>query len=441
MRDSGNATCIEPAMTALLDCAIVGAGPGGLTAAVYLSRFRRSIVVLDAGNSRARWIPESHNCPGFPSGISGDAFLVRMAAQARSFGARIESAEVASIERLGNDYEDGFALDSGGARFDARCVVLATGCEDLMPRLEGLEEAVACAALRFCPVCDAFEAVDRDIAVHGPFASAARHALFLRTYSPRVTVVPTDADASAHPRGQELHEAGIAATSVPTDMRFDGERCSFLIDAQRRTFDVVYAMLGSRQRSGLALSLGAHCDDEGALHVDSHLRTSVPGLYAIGDVVSALNQIAVATGHAAIAATAVHNALSPRYARAFSRRSACLEPAAGVDMQRTLMKRFERFDDAQRARDALIAGGLNEAEVELHSLTDEAGAEKGNFAVGNGEPARGAHDAYELNFEDAESAGSNLLVVYARDERQHARIDAMLDGMGGMSAGASEART
>jgi thioredoxin reductase (NADPH) len=76
-------------MTAMLDCAIVGAGPGGLTAAVYLTRFRRPIVVFDSGNSRARWIPESHNCPGFPSGIGGDAFLARLAAQARDSGARV----------------------------------------------------------------------------------------------------------------------------------------------------------------------------------------------------------------------------------------------------------------------------------------------------------------------------------------------------------------
>ena len=68
-------------------------------------------------------------------------------------------------------------------------------------------------------------------------------------------------------------------------------------------------MLGARQKSGLATALGAVTDDEGALRVDRHQMTSVPGLYAIGDVVSALNQIAVATGHAAIAATHVHNAL------------------------------------------------------------------------------------------------------------------------------------
>ena len=97
-------------------------------------------------------------------------------------------------------------------------------------------------------------------------------------------------------------------------MRFDGSRCSFLLDGQRRAFDVVYS-LGKRQNAGLAAALCAATNDEGALLVDHDLLTSVPGLYATGDVVSALNQIALATGHAAIVATHVHNnALPPNLA-------------------------------------------------------------------------------------------------------------------------------
>jgi hypothetical protein len=104
-------------------------------------------------------------------------------------------------------------------------------------------------------------------------------------------------------------------------------------------------------------------------------------------------------------------------------------------MQQTLMRRFEHFEDAQRARERLIAGGLPEGDVELRSLADEAGTEKGNFTVGNGAPARGAHDAYELNFGRAESAGENLLVVQTQDDQQRARIEVMLDRMGGQPAG------
>lgn len=292
-----------------LDCAIVGGGPGGLTAAIYLARFRRSAVLLDAGGSRARWIPESHNCPGFPSGVSGRDYLARLTVQARSCHARIESDAITSIEATASRRDGGaFVLAGQQADFTARTVILATGCEDVMPSLAGLEDAVGCGAIRLCPVCDGYEAIDRDIAVHGPLSAAVDHALFIRTFSRRVAVVPTDDSADGEARAR-LREAGVTVTGIGRALSFDGARCSFLVDGQRRAFDIVYSMLGARQNSGLAISLGAAVDEEGALRVDRDQMTSVAGLYAIGDVVSALNQIAVATGHAAIAATHVHNAL------------------------------------------------------------------------------------------------------------------------------------
>ena len=286
-----------------LDCAVVGGGPGGLTAAIYLARFRRSAVLFDAGGSRARWIPESHNCPGFPSGVSGHDYLARLTVQARSCHARIESTEVVSIRREG----DLFVL-GGPEETVARKVILATGCEDVMPPLDGLEDAVACGAVRLCPICDGYEAIDRDIAVHGPLAETVDHAVFIRTFSRRVVVVPTDDSDDADARTR-LRDAGVSVTAIGRELSFDGERCSFLLDGQRRAFEIVYPMLGARQNSNLAKALGASTDDDGALRVDHDQMTSVPGLYAIGDVVSALNQIAVATGHAAVAATHVHNAL------------------------------------------------------------------------------------------------------------------------------------
>ncbi len=291
-------------MAAPLDCAIVGGGPGGLTAAIYLGRFRRSSVVLDGGDSRARWIPESHNCPGFPSGVSGRDYLARLTVHARSSDARIESDEVTAIRREG----DAFVLVGKQFAITARTVILATGCEDVMPSLDGLPAAIACGAIRLCPVCDGYEALDRDIAVYGPLAEAVDHALFIRTFSTRVSVIPTDDTADANSRAR-LRGAGVAVTGMSQGLTFDGSRCSFLIDGRPRAFDVVYSMLRTRQKPGLAVPLGASTDGEGALLVDRDQMTSVPGLYAIGDVVSALNQISVANGHAAIAATHVHNAL------------------------------------------------------------------------------------------------------------------------------------
>ncbi len=179
----------------MLDCLVVGAGPAGLTAAIYLGRYKRRALVVDSGASRASLIPTSHNYPGFPEGISGPELLRRLRLQALRYGARIRSGLVTALE-----------LNDDG----------------------------------------------------------------------------------------EVHR-----------------------------FDTLYSALGEKPRSELAAHLGVRCSAGGQILVDEHLQTFVPGVYAAGDVVSALNQISVATGHAAIAATAIHrrcgvgpDALAPTASRA-----------------------------------------------------------------------------------------------------------------------------
>src|SRR5689334_16979060 len=113
----------------MLDCVIVGGGPAGLTAAIYLARFRRSVLVVDAGRSRAAWIPKTHNHSGFPDGISGRDLLDRMRIQAEKFGNTIVRSKVLAIARL----DDGtFASElSDGSMLESRTVILATGVVDI----------------------------------------------------------------------------------------------------------------------------------------------------------------------------------------------------------------------------------------------------------------------------------------------------------------------
>ena len=92
-------------------------------------------------------------------------------------------------------------------------------------------------------------------------------------------------------------------------MSADRKAVARLADGRELRFDTVYAALGCRMRSELAIALGARTTEAGDVFVDCHQQTSVPGLYAAGDVVAALNQLSVAVGHAAIAATAIHNRL------------------------------------------------------------------------------------------------------------------------------------
>jgi thioredoxin reductase (NADPH) len=291
----------------VFDCAIVGAGPAGLTAAVYLARYRRHIVVFDAGKSRAAWIPESHNCPGFPGGISGPALLQKLRAQAAEHATTIVPRTVTALENT----KDGFdILDESGGCYRARTVLIATGVVDILPDEAWMDEAIRTGAVRLCAICDGFEASDKSVAVYGPARSALRHALFMRTYSRRVTVFQADEETLSDKDVALASEAAIEMRPQPAALGFDGRRCSFTdADGRESAFDCVYPVLGCHAQSKLAIDVGAETDENGEIRVSPEQMSSVAGLYVAGDVVSALNQISVANGHAGIAATAIHNAL------------------------------------------------------------------------------------------------------------------------------------
>ena len=288
-------------MSEPLDCLIVGGGPAGLTAATYLARYRRRTVLVDAGESRAALIPESHNYPGF-QGINGKALLARLREQAARYGADLRSGGVHELMRERDFY---IARYTRG-ELRARTVLLATGLVDAKPRTPGLEEGVAHGAIRFCPICDGYEAMDRRIGVLGPLDHAGRKAVFLRTYSRDVILFPTDEEGERGP----LEDAGVVVAPRPVNVAPTADGVAVTTeDGSEHLLDVLYPAMGCTVRSELALSLGADCNETGNLQVDDRQRTSVAGLFGAGDVVSDLHQISVATGHAAIAATAIHNGL------------------------------------------------------------------------------------------------------------------------------------
>jgi thioredoxin reductase (NADPH) len=290
----------------MLDCLIVGAGPAGLTAAVYLARFRRDVLLADAGASRARWIPVSRNTPGFPTGIHGETLLGEMREQAARHGVEPRRCRVKKIEREG----DHFIATIGKERVAAKKVILATGVVDGLPPIDGVEAAIQAGVVRLCAICDGLETDGMRVGVYGPPESAAGHARFMRTFCTDVTAIATRGTFAPECAAQ-LDALGIARIDDVESLVWDGGKtvCVRRADGGEAGFDAFYPVLGAAAQSQLALDLGAEADEAGDLVVDAHQRTSVPGLYAIGDVVSALNQISVGVGHAAIAATDIHNAL------------------------------------------------------------------------------------------------------------------------------------
>jgi len=292
-----------------LDCLIVGAGPAGLAAAIYLARFRRRIAIVDAGHPRAAYIPRTRNYPGFPDGISGEELLARLRQQAERYGAQITPGLVEHLRKEG----DVFVATHDGKELRARTVLVATGLVDKEPEMANLREAIDAGCVRLCAICDGHEVIDRKVAVYGPARSALSHAHFMRTFTRDLTLlVPRGDDPLDARTREEAEAAGIAYFEEPVcEMTLvDGPKARVRLEGGRELdFETVYPSLGCRQRSELAVEAGADVNEGGEIVCDAHQRTSVPGLYAAGDVVAALNQLTVAAGHAAIAATAIHNSL------------------------------------------------------------------------------------------------------------------------------------
>ncbi len=294
------------------DCIIIGAGPAGLTAAIYLARFHLRIRLFDSGASRAALIPCTHNHAGYPEGIRGTDLLARMLAQAEAYGAVRERTAVVSIDRDGDDFE----VVTAKGRHPARTVLLATGVVNNRPEMprELHDEALERGLLRYCPICDGYEVTDKRVGVIGTGDHGMREAIFLRGYTRDVTLIAPTARHELEPAcAAALDDAGIARVDGPCG-RYAIEHDRFVVDTAsgRMTFDSVYPALGSVIRSELAVAAGARATDDGCLEVDDHQRTTIPGLFAAGDVVKGLDQISHAMGEAGVAATTIRNLLAER---------------------------------------------------------------------------------------------------------------------------------
>lgn len=295
------------------DCIVIGGGPAGLTAAIYLARFHLRIRLFDCGSSRAALIPRTHNHAGYPGGIPGQDLLARMLEQAESFGVVREPLRVSHLAR---DEAGTFHLRAGpdDTPFAARTVLLATGVENHRPPIDDTlhQEALNRGLLRYCPICDGFEVTDQRVGVIGTSDHGMREALFLRGFTSDVTLIAPDArhelDAAC---ATALDEAGVARVDGPCgELCIDGDCIVVPAAGGDLRFDSVYPALGSRIRSGLAVRAGAAATDDGCLEVDDHQRTSIPGLFAAGDVVKGLDQISHAMGQAGVAATTIRNSLA-----------------------------------------------------------------------------------------------------------------------------------
>lgn len=275
----------EASGSEVLDCVVVGGGPAGLTAGLYLRRFHRHVRVIDAGAGRARRISRSHNVAGFPDGVTGLQLLDRVKRHLQQVDRHVILDTVGRIERRADGL---FAIGLAHELLWARNVLLCIGVKDRLPALPGAEAVEAADLLRYCPVCDGYEYTDERIGVIGNSNHGVKEAAFLKNFSSDVCFI--EVDGRAEDLDHDLRVAGIRQLpGLARHLAIDQDRHAFVTtdDGEAHRFDVLYAGLGVDPRTQLAVSLGAALDEAGSVVTDAHGRTSVNNLYAAGDVVNA----------------------------------------------------------------------------------------------------------------------------------------------------------
>jgi len=301
----------------ILDCLIIGGGPAGLTAAIYLARFHLDILVVDGGKSRAASIPCTRNHAGYPDGIAGEELLQRMRDQACKYGAKIKTEYVTKLERDQNSGH--FAATWGSGEAKSRSVLLATGVANRRPPMDEAlhDDALARGLIRYCPICDGYEVTDKRVGVIGSDSHGVAEATFIRSYTTDVTLVAPDTALKLTAKDQrKLKDAGIDCVDGPAQAVAITGDCIVVDTAEGHyTFDSVYPALGSDTHTQLGEMVGAKLAEDGCFLCDSHQRTSVPGLYAAGDVVHGLDQISHAMGEGGVAATTIRNDLCAKCPR------------------------------------------------------------------------------------------------------------------------------
>jgi thioredoxin reductase (NADPH) len=299
-------------MKAQFDVAIVGGGPAGLSASIFLARYLRSVLLVDSGDPR-NWETRGINAYlGLPSVKPGELRL-RGREEARKYGARLVDDCVDIARQLSHD--DFELVTHAGDAFGARRVLLAIGLKDVWPDIPGLERAYGATA-HVCPDCDGYEARDRKTVVIGHGRKAVGMALNLTTWT-RNLVICTNGHAPEMDEAEYCTKLDALNVPVLTDVvkgiRVHDRRVSYLELENGMELDTekIFFAIGQYPADDLGAQLKCKRDSGGHIVVDRHYHTSVRNVFAAGDIVPGSQLAIAAAADGAIAALAIHKSLVP----------------------------------------------------------------------------------------------------------------------------------
>ena len=292
----------------LLEVIVVGGGIAGLSAAIYLGRAQRDVLVIDSGHSMAKWEPVVQNYLGFPNGVGGEQLLKNGRTQARRYDARIVRDTIQTV----SSRKSFFIVKGKRKTYRTKRLLVATGIFHLPPEIPGVKECLG-HSMFFCKDCDGYRVRGKRIAIIGANNEAVEYALAMLHYSACV-IVATNGERR---RWDRQHARWLAEYEIPValkpihdvDHRKRKIRALEFVGEATVKIDYIFTTRGDIFYNQLAKKLGAKLDPDGQIKVDQCMRTSVPRLYAAGCVTPANCQMIIAAGQGAAAAQAINRDL------------------------------------------------------------------------------------------------------------------------------------
>jgi thioredoxin reductase (NADPH) len=300
------------------DVIVIGSGPAGLTAALYTAREGLDTLVVERGGvgGQAGVTERLDNFPGFPEGVTGAEFADRLRTQAERFGVEVLSAQ--EVTGLRADGRYACVTTGDGRDYRAGAVLLAVGSTYRRLGVPGEEDFIG-AGVHFCATCDGAFYRDKEVLVVGGGNSAGEESVFLTRFASKVTVVTRDDDLSASrvvkEKVGENEKIEVVTGTRPAEFRGDSRLRSVVLEdtssgEQREvTPDGVFVFIGLDPNTALVRDL-VKLDEFGFVQTDIGLQTSMPGVFAAGDVrAGSTKQAASAAGEGAAVALSIRRYL------------------------------------------------------------------------------------------------------------------------------------
>ena len=291
----------------------MGAGPAGLSATLFLARYRRRTLTFHHNSPRNEY---AHGVHGFLGhhGISPSELLARGRDEVTSHGGLIIESCVTRIDRLSNDHFRVYAGDGHIRTFDTQRVLLATGLRDLTPDCPGFRDFYG-VSVHHCPDCDGYECIDKRIAVLGTGTKTVGFALSLLTWTNKITLITENKDGLSNDDRGRLASFNIDVRDESIKA-LEGEskqlRRIIFNEGDAVECDALFFNLGTEPSSNLHEMLGCKLDEScGLVWVDETRQTTVAGVYAAGDITPNSQLAIVAAAEGAMAAIHIHDSLIP----------------------------------------------------------------------------------------------------------------------------------